>query len=364
MSTRTLLLLSLAVLTCVHGAAFAQRVNPDISAIGDMRYIARDATTAEMEGVEQFHLQFTELELAFQGYLNPYARADVFVAMGGIEGPVELEEGYVTVTRAFPVQLRFGKYKLDMGKINTQHLHQLSWGDYPLMLQSFFGLEGANSVAARVSRLQPVGDNAVTLTLNAFDAGFFLAEEEEDDMLEPREAGTKVGVSGRLSFFRSLTDFTHIEIGTSYMWAPYDAAAPDLTTQVAGVDLKYKWQPSRQTGLELQVEALFGDREVEMGDTLVSKIESVTAQGVFSSLEFRFSRRWDTGAYFDYTQDAYDSDLEIAATGGWLAFSPVEETARFSLIYRYENSDFQTDPTQRVIFQVIWALGPHQPHPF
>lgn len=365
MFVRTLRCVLSLIIICIPAAALGQaRVNPDISAIGDMRYVARDAAAAEEAGVEQMHFEFVELELALQGYLNPYARADVYLALPGIEGPFELEEGYVTVTRAFPVQLRFGKFKLDTGKINSQHLHQLSWGEYPLMLQSFFSLEGANSVAVRVTRLQPVGDNAVTITLNAFDAGFFLPQEQGNNQLEPREVRTQIGASSRLSFFRSLTDFTHLDIGASYLWAPYDPEQSNLTTQVAGLDVKYKWQPNTRTGLIFSAEAMLSDREVEMGDSLVSMIDKVTAHGAFSFLEYRFRRRWDVGSYFDYTQSASNSDLQIAAGGGWLAFSPAEETARFSLIYRYEDSDLQTEPTQRVSFQVIWSLGPHQPHPF
>jgi hypothetical protein len=43
---------------------------------------------------------------------------------------------------------------------------------------------------------------------------------------------------------------------------------------------------------------------------------------------------------------------------------PAEETARFSLVYRRETSDLYDFTNNSVVFQIVWALGPHKPHPF
>jgi hypothetical protein len=57
--------------------------------------------------------------LTLTGYLNPFMRTVFCLGMHGVTGPFELEEGYASVVRGVPVQLRFGKYLLDFGALNT-----------------------------------------------------------------------------------------------------------------------------------------------------------------------------------------------------------------------------------------------------
>ncbi len=71
---------------------------------------------------EEPSLSLSEVEVAFQAVVDPYARADFFLAAGP-EG-LEVEEGYVTFT-ALPagLLLKVGKMRAQFGKVNTLHTH-------------------------------------------------------------------------------------------------------------------------------------------------------------------------------------------------------------------------------------------------
>jgi hypothetical protein len=363
-------------------------VNPDISAIVDMRYVGRNDVAAELADAEELSFEFHELELAATGYLNPYMRGDLFLAIHGVSGPFEVEEAYGSVVRGLPVQLRFGKYLVDFGKINTQHPHQWGWLDRPLMHRTVWGPDGAGVIGLGVSRLQPVGDTAVTLSLSAFRSDFFAVPElehehedslgtgdkDEHDHAHGGEGKTDISASGRLSLFRSFTENSHVELGGAGMYGRYDSEH-ELDAALAGVDFKYRWRPSTYTSFNLIVESLYSEREVsahEPEETPANRgndeehagKETVTAWGAFSAAEFQFRRRYDIGLYYDWTQDAYVQNAETTGYGGYAGFMPVEDTARFSLVYRFEESDFYEGTSHSVTFQVLWSLGPHKPHPF
>jgi len=344
-------------------------VNPDISAIADMRYLYRDNVAAELADANNVSFEFQELELAFAGYLNPYMRADVFLGIHGVAGPFELEEGYATILRGVPFQLKFGKYLLDFGKINTQHPHEWGWLDRPLMHQTVFGMDGASVIGLGAQRLQPLGDSAITLSVNAFRSDFFKIPvhehneeaESEHEHAHGGEGKTEIGGSGRLSFFRSLTENTHVDFGVEGMYAIYDSEH-DLKTWLTGIDFKYRWRPDTYRSLNIIAEALYCDRVVKRHDTEVT--DTVTSYGTFLDLDFQFRKTWDIGVYYDWTQNAYEQDAETTGYGGYIGYMPVEETARFSIVYRQETSDFYKGTAHTATFQVLWSLGPHKPHPF
>jgi hypothetical protein len=365
MNFRVLSIVIVLVMSAASAALAQSLVNPDISAIADMRYVYRDDVAAALADQNNGSFEFEELELAFIGYLNPYMRADFYLGIHGVTGPFELEEGYASVVRGLPVQLRFGKYLLDFGRINAQHPHQWGWLERPLMYRTVFGHDGASVVGLGASRLQALGDNAVTLSASAFRSDFFEVhhheEEEGDEHSHGGEGAADIGGSGRISLFRSLTENTHVEIGGSGLAARYDYDH-GLDTWLVGGDFKLRWRPDTYRSVNLIAEALYSEREVKHEED--DPIENVTAWGAFSSAELRFRKKYDVGAYADWTQDAYVQDAETTALGGYVGFMPVEETARFSLVYRHEESGLYAGASDSVTFQVLWSLGPHKPHPF
>jgi hypothetical protein len=362
----------------VSGSAVAQTlVNPDISAVGDMRTYFRTKENADSLGVNHVDFVFHELELNFVGYLNPYMRADAYIGIHGTGGvEVHVEEASITVLRGLPWRMQFktGKYLLDFGRINQQHPHQWPWVKWPLEHRSMLGPEGLWPVGAQLSTMQPIGDTAVNLSVNAFMSNYFGAgddhglggEHQHENETEEDEAPPAIMWSGRLSFFRSLTYNWQFDLGFSGLAGTYDRAH-DLDVEMAAVDWKLRWRPDSYKSVTWIVESMYSDRNVlhefvqeadTSGDHAMA-VEKVTARGLFSALELQFRRVWIAGAYVDYSQNAHVQDAEASGAGGWIGYLPAEETARFTLVYRHESGDLYSFDNNEVVFQIVWALGPH-----
>ena len=89
-----------------------------------------------MNPLPTFSLQ--ESEVALQAFVDPYARADFFLAIG--EDSIEVEEGYVTFP-ALPgrIGLRAGRMRAAFGRVNRFHNHSLPWVDRPLIAFNLLG---------------------------------------------------------------------------------------------------------------------------------------------------------------------------------------------------------------------------------
>jgi len=349
------------------GGARAQTLsNPDISLVGDVRAVGRSGETADSTGQQQFSFEFEELEFDFNAYLNPYMRADVFVGIHGTGPDIEVEEAVLTVLRGLPAALQFsvGQYLLDFGKINTQHPHQWSWMERPLMHQTMLGDEGLKALGARLTTLIPVGESALGLSASAFSGSAFESHEHEEEGGGEGEAAPEIMGSGRISLFRQLSDTWSAELGGSYLAGNYDPVEP-LSTTIGAVDWKLRWRPNSYQAFVCVVEAMSSDRDVEEEiDSVTVNISTVDALGAFTSAELQWRKRWSAGAYFDWTQDATVQDAETTAYGGFLDFWPVEETARIGLVYRHETSDLYPYDNDIVTLQFVWGMGPHKVHTF
>ena len=81
----------------VGGRAASKVFNPDMAVIGDFLGAAGKVHIDPANNVAPLPaLEMHESEASFQAVVDPYARADFFVAFG--EEGVELEEGFVTFT--------------------------------------------------------------------------------------------------------------------------------------------------------------------------------------------------------------------------------------------------------------------------
>src|SRR5207342_1403167 len=128
--------------------------NPDIGVIGDFQasYISK--------GKKNLDAYLNETEVSFQAVVDPYIRADFFVSFGrdpetGKYG-VEVEEGYLT-TLSLParLQLKAGRFRSAVGRVNTVHPHALPFIDMPNAYVNYFGEEGLKDEGLSLSWLLP-----------------------------------------------------------------------------------------------------------------------------------------------------------------------------------------------------------------
>ena len=90
--------------------------NPQFSVIGDLVIDHLNKNTS---------LLSSGIEMAIQGYVNPFARADIYLHKHNDTSPIELEEAVMTIEKGLPFGLgiRAGKFRPDLGKINQIHAH-------------------------------------------------------------------------------------------------------------------------------------------------------------------------------------------------------------------------------------------------
>ena len=116
------------------GATAASKVfNPDIGIIGNFVAAAGRNPINPLKS-----LSMQESEISLQAVVDPYARADFFLAIG--EEGIEVEEGYVTFpTLPGRFSVRAGRMRAAFGRVNTFHNHTLPWIDRPLATFNLMG---------------------------------------------------------------------------------------------------------------------------------------------------------------------------------------------------------------------------------
>jgi len=374
MKPRKLVSVSMVALLGVAGAATSQNINPDISVIGDTRlWVTNDASDPK-EGRLQIELK--SAEFAFQGYLNPYVRADVFA--GYHEGSFELEEAYATFLRGLPLglQSKVGRYRVDFGKLNTLHPHAYSFLDTPLVHQEYLGHEGLADVGVNLNGQVPIGTSVLTLSGNLLKGDFAEGGHEHDEgggeahAEEDEPVETDLGYSERISLFVGTGAYAGIEIGANALQGTLDRLT-GRHVRLIGADVKYRWAPNRYRSLTLQGEVIRSSRDVlhhhhhgEESDEEPAETERVTGIGFYAFADYRFAQRWNAGAIVERCDSPEEEDVTTGRFGFFGGFQVMEETTLLRLLVRRTDGDEIASPYWDATFQVVFSLGPHKAHWF
>jgi len=342
-----------------------QSQNPDISVIGDLLFsnvnsathgLVPDDLTGHNDKLYALHsdtgehntndLQLRELELGFQGVIDPYARADFFVGIHGEE--LHLEEGYMTILNLpGSLQSRLGKFRVDFGRANKVHRPEYYLVDYPNMVKNFLGDEGLASVGVEGSYILPI-DTYVELTgqvMTGAEGSPSFAENDNYIYL------------GHLKTFFDLNENHSLEIGGTYARGKYDTEH-NLSGDLAGFDVTYRWDPTDDpySSFILQGEAIFSRRDLhETSDKLKSC-------GYYLFGQYQLSRRWYLGLRYDYSEYPYNNREYERAYSAAVSFWP-SEFSRFRLQYTHTDRTFGED-SNSIFLQTTFTLGPHGAHQF
>lgn len=365
-------------------------LNPDISIIPRFSISTNDAD--ESHGNEESHkdFQFTtpvgkldEIELALQGYLNPYARGDVFLSWHGLEGNVEIEEAYASFVRGLPLDLniRAGKYLVEFGKLNIIHPHAWSFVNQPFVLKNFLGEEGLNMLGLSASSLLPTGELYSRLTFDVLrklpadvhaDELHSHAHETAAMVLEDTLTDSRYFFSSRFMTFFPVTEYSDLELGISGLTGIHDRYF-DERFYYGNLDFKYKWKPNMYQSLTLQGEWLMNFRRAfRDGDTtyFIENGKRVSKQflstGFYFFGDYQFAKRYTVGARVDYSQFPYSNDEYEYGASLFLGFYPVEETTVFRLQFSHTklNIGHELKNINSITLQFMFSLGPHRAHTF
>jgi hypothetical protein len=332
------------------GAASSKIFNPDIAVIGDFLGAAGSNHVDPPRALEMH-----ESEASFQAIVDPYARADFFIAFG--EEGVDLEEGYITFT-TLPGGLltKVGKTRAPFGKVNTMHNHILPWTDRPLVMTNLVGgEEGIADAGISVARLIPNPWLFLEATgqLNRGDSGEIFTAVKR----------THLGLVGHLRGYHDITESTNIDLGFSYARGHNDSAVGDddlfgaFTTSLYGIDATLRWRPLRRS-----IYNSFVGRSEWIWSRSDQPLGLQAATGFYVSGDYQFARRWFAGVRGDRSGRATDASLTDSGQSLTLTFWPSEFS---QLRGQYKRTKYALGPTaNEFLFQFLFSVGAHGAHPF
>ncbi len=325
-------------------------LNPDISVNGNvLGALAKDAP-------DLAPLQLSEVEAAFQAIIDPYAKADFFVAFGP-EG-ADVEEAYITFT-ALPANLllKAGKMRALFGKVNTLHTHALPSADRPLVTANLLGGdEGLSDAGLSLSHL--IANPLVYLEV----VGEVYRGESE---VFQSDARSRLAYVGRARAYRDITESTNIDLGTSVAFGRAgvgvgeDGAFQSVhNRRLVGVDATFRYRPLRRAiyqRLNLRTELVWSRQELPTDP-------AAQAFGFYALGEYQFARRWYLGGRLDRSGRAQDPSAVDRAQSVFLTFWPTE----FSQVRgQYRRLSFAEGVTShQLLFQFKFSIGAHAAHVF
>ena len=335
---------------------------PDISVIG----VIDGHLSDDRRDASRNRLGFGEVEAAFQGFIHPEMRADVFLAIHrhGSHYEAEICEAKVSFLRVFEgLSVEVGKIHVNFGKLNKVHTHHRLMIDAPPLLAGFLGDHGLVGQGAVASYLLPL-----PFYLQA-DAGAWQVAGHEH---EASSKGSVVDVSGmevevpvfdecdefsladkvytgrvRTSF--ALTDRSELEIGTSGAVGRGAHFVEHLDkARVIGADLTFRIWPSAYGRWIFQNEYMRLVREMPVG--------RLERDGMYSFLRCRLSKYWEVSGRVDYVEGASPHrSIERAASG--IVGYHFTETTRLLAQYKCRRPDDRI--VNEAWLQLAFGIGPH-----
>jgi len=279
------------------GALGLQKLNPEMSVVGDMvfRYSDIDGRKSDQE------FDFRTLGLHLQAYLDPYTMFKAAIEFHQDED-VELGEAYMTRFAILPnVNLTLGKFRQQFGVVNRWHKHGLDQTDYPLALREIFGDDGLNQTGASIEWTIPeFAGFANSLIIQLTDG--------DNEQLFGQNSDNNLSVLAHYKIYRDLSDSTYAELGLSAIygqnneWQTGDGIVDDtLGTTVGGVDFTMLWEPTdrmRYRNLTWRSEVYMLNKDIVAPDG--SGEDTINAWGAYSYLESKVSRTFIIGLRGDW----------------------------------------------------------------
>ncbi|MFN8062348.1 MAG: hypothetical protein U0Q12_24565 [Vicinamibacterales bacterium] len=326
----------------VYGTAGSKVFNPDVAVIGD--FLGAAGANA-IDGITP--LEMHEAEASFQAVVDPYARADFFLAFTP-EG-VEIEEGFLTLT-SLPGNLlmKVGKLRGAFGKVNTTHNHTLAWVDRPQVTRNLVGGE------------EGIADSGVSVSRLLYNPWFFLEATGEvyrgESSVFRTHAASNLTYVGRLRGYRDITEGSNLDVGTSVA-VGHNAYGTDTTTRLVGIDATFRYRPLRRAiykRLQARTELVWSRAEQPLATT--------AAFGMYAGVEYQFARRWFLGGRYDHSERAIDASLVDKGASAVLTFWPSE----FSQVRgQYRRTTYaERVAANEVLFQFLFSIGAHGAHVF
>lgn len=337
----------------------AKALNPDISAIGNFIGKAGNPNPYEFGpgDATRSPLRLDEAELAFQAYVDPYAKANFFLSASP-EG-LSVEEAYAQfITLPYGLTARAGKFKAMFGKANTWHTHVRPWVDQPLMIHNFFTDDQLSDDGVEFNKEFANSFAFVEATAEVF-AG--------NNTVFHRQKQSDLFYDAHLRMFKDITENSNIEVGGSYARGtlPDSSLRPGASSQFGGVDITYRWKPlirSVYNSMIARFEGLVNDR-ADLDHRLT---------GYYASLDYQLAQRWFTGVRLDRADRANPLDDSLMMTpasrftdrgvSATLTFWPSEFSQLRGQVRHTSYGGLKS--VNELLLQLQFSIGAHGAHTF
>ena len=320
--------------------------NPNISVIGDFQGMYHNW------GKRNYDAGLNEAEFAFQSEVDPYARADFFASFGknaSGDFSADIEEAFLT-TLALPkgLQLKVGKFKSALGRINPVHSHALPFISLPNAYENYFG-EGINDEGLSLSWLLPnklfYQELVVQGTAGPKDCPSF-SRSNKNMFLS----------LAHLKNFWDLSSSTTLEFGFTGITGPNDSS---FTTNIGAADLTLKWKPLRYNTYK---SVTFQNEFYYSQAALMKDTGTANTMGMYSMLSFQFSKRWFFTGMYSYSNMPYSADIiqqAYSATVAWYA----TEFQKIEIEGKTVTSNMSKQSYQAML-RWIFVIGSHGAHQY
>ena len=313
----------------------ASALNPEISATGDIRLVAREGRQRD-NGVAR------EFEVSMQSALDPHSSGKIILTFSDEE--VGVEEGYIYWT-GLPGRLRVdvGKFRQQLGDLNRWHLHALPETEYPLVYQRFLGPEGLAGVGLSLYTTLP----------------FSLLKGTHEVWLQGTTANSDPLYAGgrqptwlfRLQNFWQLNRSTYTQLG--FTGTGGNNESEDLRSRLLGLDFRLTYRPPEAgTRREITLRAEgYRLHATQLGTT-------TDRYGAFVDLNARLSRRWVLGGRYDWAEaprGIENTEWRITPSVTWWQ----SEFVYLRLEGEHSSSDLE-GTRDMLSLQVVFAMGPHK----
>jgi len=313
----------------------ASALNPEISATGDVRLVAREGRQRD-NGVAR------EFEVGIQSALDPYSSTKIFLSFEDEE--VGVEEGYIYWT-GLPGRLRVdvGKFRQQLGDLNRWHLHALPETEYPLVYQRFLAPEGLTGVGLSLYTALPMSLAGGTHEIWA------QATTAESEPLYA--SGHQPTLLLRLQNFWQLNRSTYAQLGITGTGGNNDDEG--LRSRLAGLDVRLTYRPPEAgTRREITLRAEgYRLHATELGTT-------TNRYGTFVDLNAKLTRRWVLGTRYDWVEaprGLADTEWRVTPSVTWW------QSEFVFLRLEGEHGHTDLDGSHNLLsLQVVWAMGPHK----
>ncbi len=318
------------------GARPSNLLNPEISATGDIRLVARDESPQQDNGVAR------EFEFSFQSALDPFTKTKIFLTFEDEE--LGVEEGYI-YWPGLPGHLRLdvGRFRQQLGDLNRWHLHALPETEYPLVYQRFLGEEGLGGVGFSLYSTLPMSLAGGTHEL------WIQGTTSESEPLYA--GGRQPTLLGRVQNFWQLSRSSYTQLGFTATGG--NNADADLQSGLLGLDFRFTYRPP-EAGTRRDVTFRAEGYRLHASEAGVT----TNRYGTFLDLQARRGRRWVFGLRYDYAQaprGPTDTEWRLTPVITWWQ----SEFVYLRVQGEHRSRDLEGDQNLLTV-QAVWAVGPHK----